>query len=85
MRKVVLAACHGAIVLHSRRRGSPRRKLDAGMGPNSARAADVNRAQRRSAKLREQASALLAAARRIVHDVRNSRLEAQILRRTRKP
>lgn len=38
-------------------------------------------ARQRSGELHEHASALLETARRIVHDVRNSRLEAQLLRR----
>jgi len=42
-------------------------------------------ARRRSAELHEQASALVSIAHRIVHDARNNRLEAQLVRRIRKP
>jgi hypothetical protein len=63
-----------------------RRKLGTDMSANSAAAAGRwDRLRRRSAELHEQASALVAIARRIVHDVRNSRLEARLLRRIRKP
>jgi hypothetical protein len=56
------------------------------MSPNSAAPAQrpSHDAERRSAELRERAAALLAIARRIVHDARNSRLQAQLVRRMRK-
>ena len=53
------------------------------MNPNNPAAADnrSDRIRRRSAELHARASALVAIAHRIVHDVRNSKLEAQLLRR----